>query len=87
MANKPTGHSQQGQVARNRPALPSGTPDAAAEPAGERVTDPVCGMQVTLGRGKPHQSYLGAEYHFCSQKCRDRFEDDPYFYSSGNAAE
>ena len=54
----------------------------ASEP--EKVTDPVCGMSVTLGKGKPSLKYKGTEYHFCNPKCHDRFEDDPYFYLSGN---
>ncbi|TYC49297.1 heavy metal translocating P-type ATPase [Rhodobacterales bacterium] len=50
----------------------------------EKVTDPVCGMSVTLGKGKPSLKYKGTEYHFCNPKCHDRFEADPYFYLSGN---
>ncbi|MTI43816.1 heavy metal translocating P-type ATPase [Roseibium hamelinense] len=48
------------------------------------ATDPVCGMNVALGKGRPTLSYKGTSYHFCSQKCHDRFDDDPYFYVSGN---
>lgn len=50
----------------------------------DKATDPVCGMQVTLGRGKPALRYKGSEYHFCNPKCHDRFDADPYFYLSGN---
>ncbi|MDD7910874.1 heavy metal translocating P-type ATPase [Pseudovibrio exalbescens] len=46
--------------------------------------DPVCGMSVTLGAGKPSLRYKGEDYHFCNPKCHDRFEADPYFYLSGN---
>ncbi len=56
---------------------------AAAEPAPGTVIDPVCGMTVTLGKGKPHLTHAGAEYHFCSQRCHDRFAADPTFYLSG----
>ncbi len=48
------------------------------------IVDPVCGMSVDPNAGKPHLSYHGEDYHFCSQKCHDRFEADPYFYLSGN---
>ncbi len=48
--------------------------------------DPVCGMSVTPGTGKPTLNYRGTDYHFCSAKCHDRFEADPYFYLSGNNA-
>jgi len=50
----------------------------------DKVTDPVCGMSVTLGKGKPSLTYKGRDYHFCNPKCHDRFEADPYFYLSGN---
>ncbi|MHA7774570.1 heavy metal translocating P-type ATPase [Roseibium sp. M-1] len=49
-----------------------------------KVTDPVCGMSVTLGKGKPSLKYKGKVYHFCNPKCHDKFEGDPYFYLSGN---
>mgnify|MGYP000389147030 CR=1 FL=1 len=51
----------------------------------DRVTDPVCGMTVRLGQGKPSHEWHGELYHFCGTKCRDRFASDPYFYLSGNA--
>jgi Cu+-exporting ATPase len=54
---------------------------AAAEAA--TATDPVCGMTVTLGRGKPQLEHAGLTYHFCSQRCHDRFAADPVFYLSG----
>lgn len=50
------------------------------------VKDPVCGMTVTLGQGKPSLSHKGDDYHFCSQGCHDKFQADPYFYLSGNKA-
>ncbi|MCB1385393.1 MAG: heavy metal translocating P-type ATPase [Nitratireductor sp.] len=50
------------------------------------VKDIVCGMTVTLGKGKPSLKYKGDEFHFCNPKCHDRFEADPYFYLSGNKA-
>ncbi|MEM9633966.1 MAG: heavy metal translocating P-type ATPase [Pseudomonadota bacterium] len=51
----------------------------------KKVTDPVCGMSVTLGKGKPTLRYKGEDYHFCNPKCHDKFEADPYFYLSGNS--
>src|SRR5512138_2904083 len=58
----------------------------AATHDGNTVTDPVCGMTVQLGKGKPSAEWQGKGYHFCSQKCHDRFVADPYFYLSGNKA-
>lgn len=49
------------------------------------VTDPVCGMTVKLGKGKPTLHYKGRDYHFCNPKCHDKFDGDPYFYVSGNS--
>ncbi|WP_099868122.1 heavy metal translocating P-type ATPase [Pararhizobium haloflavum] len=59
-------------------------PVRAAGP-GEAI-DPVCGMTVKLDAGKPSFDWKGETWHFCSQKCHDRFEADPYFYLSGNRA-
>jgi len=56
-----------------------------APDSGAVAIDPVCGMTVKLGAGKPSLSYKGKDYHFCSQKCHDRFEADPYFFLSGNS--
>ncbi len=47
------------------------------------VRDPVCGMEVTLGVGKPSTEYAGATYHFCSQKCHAKFVADPARFLSG----
>ncbi len=47
--------------------------------------DPVCGMTVKLGIGKPTLSYKGVDYHFCNPKCHTRFEADPVFYLSGKS--
>jgi len=50
---------------------------------GERVTDPVCGMEVDPDAGKPQASHDGATYHFCSSSCHDKFVADPEHYLSG----
>ena len=45
----------------------------------DRVTDPVCGMQVDTDT--PLQShYRGTAYRFCSRHCLDAFEADPKRY-------
>ena len=58
----------------------STTPDGP----GATAEDPVCGMTVTLGAGKPSHRYRSHDYHFCSQRCHDRFEEDPYFFLAGH---
>lgn len=47
------------------------------------VTDPVCGMDVRLGAGKPHLEHADETFHFCSQRCHDRFEADPEHFLAG----
>ncbi|MEP4031959.1 heavy metal translocating P-type ATPase [Roseibium polysiphoniae] len=59
--------------------------EVQASDSGAVAIDPVCGMTVKLGAGKPSFAYKGKDYHFCSQKCHDRFEADPYFFLSGNS--
>ncbi len=60
---------------------------ASAAPEGaETVKDPVCGMTVKLGAGKPHAAFQDKTFHFCSEKCQTRFKADPWFYASGRAA-
>ncbi len=43
----------------------------------ETVKDPVCGMDVDPKAGKPTATYEGHDYHFCSDKCVDKFTASP----------
>ncbi|MBO6825395.1 MAG: heavy metal translocating P-type ATPase [Sneathiella sp.] len=45
--------------------------------------DPVCGMTVDENKNKPKHDFDGITYHFCSQKCHDKFSSDPHHYLSG----
>ena len=47
------------------------------------AADPVCGMSVMPGAGKPSFEYDRKTWHFCSQKCRDKFAADPARYLTG----
>ncbi len=47
------------------------------------ATDPVCGMAVPLDAGKPSREHKGETYHFCSQRCHDKFAADPESFVSG----
>ncbi len=49
----------------------------------QSVLDPVCGMTVKLNAGKPHFDFEEKDYHFCGQKCCDKFSADPEFYLTG----
>ena len=52
---------------------------AAKAAAGDTgvVRDPVCGMTVDPAAGKPTSEHGGHLYHFCSERCRSKFEAEP----------
>ena len=56
----------------------------SAEATKDMEIDPVCGMQVDPDAGKPRSEFEGKVYHFCAQKCCDKFEADQTFYLSGD---
>ncbi len=41
------------------------------------IRDPVCGMTVDPNAGKPSHEHDGRVFHFCAQRCCDRFADEP----------
>ena len=45
--------------------------------------DPVCGMTVDIAAGKPVCTHEGEQFHFCGQRCHDKFVADPEHYLSG----
>lgn len=55
-------------------------------PGTESATDPVCGMSVAIKPDARSRDYGGETYYFCSDGCLEKFEADPWFYASGNAA-
>ncbi len=58
------------------------TGEAPVETAGGRVTDPVCGMQVDPATTPHHADHAGVPFHFCSERCRAKFVEDPERYLS-----
>jgi len=42
----------------------------------EGPRDPVCGMLVDPD-GPHHHEHAGTRFHFCCEKCANRFRDDP----------
>ncbi len=42
--------------------------------------DPVCGMQVERASAPAAHMHQGVQYHFCSDRCHDRFVADPSRY-------
>ena len=62
-------------------------PDVAEAPVGAvTAIDPVCGMTVTLKPDTRTETFGAQRFHFCSGKCQSKFQADPWFYASGNAA-
>ncbi|OBQ77265.1 heavy metal translocating P-type ATPase [Mesorhizobium sp. WSM3873] len=52
-----------------------------ARPAAEAVIrDPVCGMAVDTAAGKPAAEHGGRTFHFCSERCRTKFQAEPDKY-------
>ncbi|MDA3921968.1 MAG: heavy metal translocating P-type ATPase [Salinisphaera sp.] len=50
------------------------------------VKDPVCGMAVDANRSSSHE-HAGRTYYFCSQRCHERFVNDPeHFLRPGKAS-
>lgn len=50
--------------------------------------DPVCGMQVNGEQAAGQSEYLGEKYYFCSQDCKNKFDQRPesYVVRTGTAA-
>ncbi|MCV2866558.1 heavy metal translocating P-type ATPase [Albidovulum sediminicola] len=53
---------------------------------GPKAKDPVCGMFVTIRPEARSREQGGETFYFCSDNCVAKFEADPWFYASGNAA-
>jgi len=46
------------------------------------TTDPVCGMKIDDKNAEQHQAqYGGQTYSFCSQQCKNEFEQNPEQYA------
>ncbi len=43
--------------------------------------DPVCGMEVEESKAKWSSIHGGKKYYFCSQMCKDTFDDDPEMFT------
>jgi uncharacterized membrane protein YraQ (UPF0718 family)/YHS domain-containing protein len=50
------------------------------------ATDPVCGMRVRTANAPAHIRHEGATSWFCSDGCRERFENDPDRFTHRSAA-
>ncbi len=79
--SKLNGHDHHHQPEHSHNAHGSHHNHAAA--GATTVKDPVCGMSVALGAGKPSLEHDGTTWHFCSQKCHDKFAANPAPYLPG----
>jgi YHS domain-containing protein len=48
--------------------------------------DPVCGMEVDEKKAQRTSTFDGRTYHFCSDSCKKRFDDDPGKFAAGKPA-
>ncbi len=48
--------------------------------------DPVCGMQVEEQNAAGQSDYQGKTYYFCSQGCKNKFDQNPEQFASQAAA-
>lgn len=58
---------------------------APVEAKGPTAIDPVCGMTVVIREGGRQENWGGETFHFCSDKCRARFNADPWHHASRRA--
>jgi YHS domain-containing protein/copper chaperone CopZ len=67
--------------------LPGHSRHAASHSTTPGVIDPVCGMTIDPAKAKGTSEYHGKKYHFCSARCKERFDADPAHYTSAAPAE
>ena len=49
--------------------------------------DPVCGMTVETENAAGQSEHRGQTYYFCSQGCKDRFDQHPEQYEGKSSEE
>ena len=79
-------HQHHDQTSHNHDGHDHAGHDHPDPKAGETANDPVCGMTVTIKPEARMRDFGGDTFYFCSDGCRTKFDADPYFYASGNAA-
>lgn len=50
---------------------------------GEKVKDPVCGMEIERDEAVGTYEYKGKTYYFCAPGCKREFEKEPEKYLKG----
>ena len=49
--------------------------------------DPVCGMQVDDKKATATSTHNGERYAFCSQECKNKFDQNPDRYSQSKQSQ
>ncbi len=44
--------------------------------------DPVCGMEIDIHKANAASDYQGKTYYFCSEGCKQQFDQNPERYVS-----
>ena len=47
---------------------------------GMLVKDPVCGMEVDVGKAAATSTHMGKTFYFCSGSCKTAFDKNPMQY-------
>jgi YHS domain-containing protein len=48
----------------------------------ERTVDPVCGMELNPENAPERSEFEGRHYLFCSETCRNEFDQNPAGYAN-----
>jgi YHS domain-containing protein len=71
----------------------AGEEHALFSPRSNRMTtmtlakDSVCGMNVDTTKEHATSRHLGQTYHFCSDTCKDKFDQSPALYAARKTAD
>lgn len=49
------------------------------------TTDPVCKMQIDEKSSKFNSEHAGKKYYFCSEECKETFDEQPEKYARSAA--
>jgi xanthine dehydrogenase accessory factor len=74
------GSASIGKPERHRPVAGTAQTSRPADER-ERAEDPICGMTVTVQPATASADHGGVTYYFCSDGCRQAFEQDPAAYA------
>ena len=52
---------------------------------GEQMRDPICNMEVDEQNAAGQSQYQGKTYYFCSEGCKEEFDQNPQQYANQDA--